>query len=165
MLEALLRDRFQLKLHHEMREGQVFLLTVSKGGPKVTRTDPNKLTQMRDGTLGIPRSFLFSPAAGPNGQTLLHLNVRDWSMHDAAEVLTTIMNRPVIDRTGLAGEFDWTLDYGADPDAGPNDRVAAQLYGPEFFSAIQEQAGLKLESAKEKIDVIVIDSIQRPSEN
>ena len=76
-----------------------------------------------------------------------------------------MLNRPVLDRTGLEGNFDWDLEYGADPDAGPNSRFGTDMTGPELFSAIQEQAGLRLQASKEKVDVIVIDSIERPSEN
>ncbi len=165
MLEALLRDRFQLKLHHEMREMQVLLLTVAKGGSKVTRADPNKLIQWPDGTMRPPRTFGFSRSAGPNGQPLLHLTVSNRSMQDVAEALTIIMNRPVLNRTNLEGSFDWALEYAADPDARRNARSTDELAGPELFSAMQEQAGLRLETSKEKVDVIVIDSIERPSEN
>jgi len=165
MLEALLRDRFQLKFHHEMRESQVFLLTVVQGGPKVTRADPNALIQWPDGTMRPPRTFSFKRAAAPNGQLLLHLSVRNRSMHDAAVALTNILDRPVIDRTTLEGNFDWELNYPPGLGANANGRALTEFVGPEFFSAIEKQAGLKLQSAKEKIDVIVVDSIQRPSEN
>lgn len=165
MLEDLVRDRFQLKLHHEMRELEVFLLTVVQGGPKVTRADPNVLIQWPDGTMRPPRTFGFSRAAAPNGQPLLRLSARNRSMHDATEALTNIMGRPVIDRSNLEGNFDWELNYPPGLGANANGRAIDEFIGPEFFSAIEKQAGLKLQSAREKIDVIVIDSIQRPSEN
>jgi len=166
MLEALLRDRFQLKFHHEMREAPVFLLTVAKGGPKV-RLAPKDgpMFQAKDGTMRRVGRFTGGSKVGPNGQMLSIWTVRNYSMPDAARTLALVLNRPVLDRTGLAGNFDWDLEYGADPDADPNSRVGPYRTGPEIFSAIQEQAGLRLQATKEKVDIIVIDSIERPSEN
>ena len=109
--------------------------------------------------------FTGGSKVGPNGQTLSIWTVRNYSMPDAALTLAMVLNRPVLDRTGLAGNFDWDLEYGADPDADPNSRFGPYRTGPEIFSAIQEQAGLRLQASKEKVDIIVIDSIERPSEN
>ena len=90
------------------------------------------------------------------------MTVRNYSMPEAAKMLTFTLKRPVLDRTGLTENFDWELEYVTD--AVPDSSSGATT-GPEFFTAIREQAGLRLESAKEKVDVIVIDSIERPSEN
>jgi uncharacterized protein (TIGR03435 family) len=166
MLEALLRDRFQLKFHPEMREAPVFLLTVAKGGPKV-RPAPKDgpMFQAKDGTMRRAGQFTGGSRVGPDGRRMMILTVRNYSMQDAADGFALILNRPVLDRTGLTGSFDWELEYAPDPDAGPNSRLFAERAGPELFSAIQEQAGLRLQASKEKVDIIVIDSIERPSEN
>jgi uncharacterized protein (TIGR03435 family) len=79
-----------------------------------------------------------------------------------ASVLSDVMNRPVFDQTGIPGQFDFDMRFPADLD---NPGTFTELRGPGLFTAFQEQVGLRLESAKEKMDVIVIDSIDRPSEN
>ncbi len=164
MLEALLRDRFQLKFHHEMREAPVFLLTVAKGEPKV-RPAPaeGRMVQAPDGTMRRAGQFTGpSGRVGPDGRRKIVMTVRNYSMPEAAKMLTFTLKRAVLDRTGLTENFDWELDYVTDADSDSSTGVAT---GPEFFTAIREQAGLRLESAKEKVDVIVIDSVERPSEN
>ena len=109
--------------------------------------------------------FTGGSRVGPDGRRMMIWTVRNYSMQDAAHGFALIMNRPVLDRTGLAGNFDWELDYAPDPDAGLNSRFGADSTGPELFTAIQEQVGFRLQASKEKVDVIVIDSIERPSEN
>jgi len=163
MLEALLRDRFQLKFHHELREAPVFLLTIAKGGPKV-RPAPaeGRMYQAKDGTMRRAGQFTGGSRVGPDGRRRIVMTVRNYSMPEAAKMLTFLLKRPVLDRTGLTENFDWELEYVTD--AVPDSSSGATT-GPEFFTAIREQAGLRLESAKEKVDVIVIDSIERPSEN
>jgi uncharacterized protein (TIGR03435 family) len=84
-------------------------------------------------------------------------------MQELAESLSRVTARPVLDRTGLKGEFDFTIDFEKDPDA--PDGSYAQLAGPSLFTALQEQAGLKLEATKGPIDVLVIDHVEKPSEN
>jgi uncharacterized protein (TIGR03435 family) len=166
MLEALLRDRFQLKVHHESREVPVFILSVARNGHKMKLTPDDKKTfQTPDGVTRVRGGFLFNATSGPNNTHNLQLHVENTSMDLAAETLSNLLNRPVLNRTGLQGTFDFEMEYAPDTDLGRNARPGAELAGSELFSALQQQAGLRLESAKEKIDVLVIDSIERPSEN
>ena len=153
MLLKLLADRFQLSLHHEKKELSVYALTVVKGGPK--------LTEDTDNPNGRP-TFLGS--GGPQGR-----KVQNSTMAEFASDLQA--DRPVVDQTGLGSKrydfiLKWTPDAHAmngatgappaadDPDAPPN-----------IFGAIQQQLGLKLESTKAQVDVIVIDHVEKPSEN
>jgi uncharacterized protein (TIGR03435 family) len=155
MMQKLLADRFQLKFHHEKKELPVFALVVAKTGPKVTKSegDPN----------GAP-SLLF--------RGLGTLPVRNATMADFASVMqSAVLDRPVVDQTGLVGRFDfvltWTPDetqfasVGGVPPA-PTDKPDAP---PDLFTAIQQQAGLKFEASKAPVDVMVIDRVEKPSEN
>jgi uncharacterized protein (TIGR03435 family) len=165
MLQALLEDRFQVKVHRETRELAVYALTVAKNGLKVERTaeggcTPRDLTQVQTppgpgqnpwcGTL----KALISRTSGRRtfdgfGMTLAELSQR----------LATSAGHPVIDRTGIAGMFDFHLQFTPD-DAPPSDEPAA----PSLFTALGE-LGLKLEPARGPVESLVIDRVERPSEN
>ncbi len=98
----------------------------------------------------------------PNGVPMVRMTVVNQSMQEVAEGLAFFLNRPVVDRTGLSGKFDFELEYDADRD---NPLFGEQMRGPALFTAFQEQAGLRLDSTRAPVEVIVVDSIQRPSEN
>ena len=179
-LQSLLEDRFALKTHRETRELQVYALAVNKGGAKLTAADPPPTPgQPPAGTrppLGpsgsIPASFAPPPGAilaGPG--TLIGSAI---TMDQIVVFLNRLMDRPVIDKTGLAGYFNVKLQFA--PESAPRTAFGAApanslpdappaTSDPSIFTAIQEQLGLKLESTKESVEVLVIDSAQRPSEN
>src|SRR5262249_24609771 len=93
--------------------------------------------------------------------TRVHMSAKV-TMHHFAEVLTGEVHRPAVDKTGLPGAYEITLDYSPD-DRGVNDDTAT---GPSLFTALQEQLGLKLASAKGPVDTIVVDQAERrPTEN
>lgn len=155
MLLKLLADRLQLSLHHEMKELSVYALTVAKGGAK--------LTEDTDNPNGLPKFF----GRGPQGR-----NVQNSTMAEfASDLQGTLADRPVVDQTGLGSKrydfiLKWTPDApamngaaGAPPAADNPDAP------PDIFVAIQQQLGLKLESTKAQVDVIVIDHVEKPSEN
>jgi uncharacterized protein (TIGR03435 family) len=148
MLQSLLADRFQLKFHRETRELPLYVLTVAKGG--------SKMRPRTEGDGGAPRSMLFQ---GPR------LPGRNLSVADLAGGLQKMaLDRPVIDKTGLAGKFDFDLTWRRElqqvgGQGGTNSDV------PDIFTALQEQLGLKLESAKGPVEVLVIDSVSKPTEN
>lgn len=155
MLQKLLADRFQLKFHHEKRELTVYALTIGKGGPKLTKStgDPN----------GLPSMFF---------RGLGYLPARNATMADFAGVLQgAVLNRPVVDQTGLTGRFDFTLKWTPDEtqfsDLGGYKPPATENPDapPDLFTAIQQELGLKLESTKAPVDVLVIDHVERPSAN
>jgi uncharacterized protein (TIGR03435 family) len=146
MVKKLMADRFQLKFHFEKRDQAVYVLTVVKTGPKLTRSqsDPGA-----SGGLGF----------GPPG----HFGATNATLADIAGALGQgVLNRPVVDQTGLTGRFDLRLTWTPDESQSTTESADAS---PSFFTAIQEQLGLRLESTRALVDVLVIDHVERPSEN
>ena len=142
MLQPVLEQRFGLKVHHEMREVPVYALVVAKGGPKFGPAPP-------PANAGEARAS----GAAYNG----HLwTIRREPMSFLALQLSRIpeVGRNVVDRTGLNGDYALNFDWSAK--LNPDESV---------FTAITEQLGLKLEPTKAPVDFLVIDEIQRPSEN
>lgn len=151
MLRTLLAERFKLVAHFETREQQVYSLTLLRG----------------DGRLG-PQLKPSAPASGSSsgfpsasvGNGTARISGRRVSMDTLAIMLTSsVFNQRVIDRTGLSGEFE--LDLRFTPDSSP----AAAPEFPSIFTAVQEQLGLKLEAARGPVEVLVIDSVERPTPN
>lgn len=150
MLRTLLSTRFQLAFHRESREIAVYALVVGKSRPKLKERKPD------DG--GAPFSML------PNG---LHLPGRNASTTELAFILESLIplmdpdhdDRPVMDKTGLTGRFDFDLTWA--PPATGGDLANA----PDLFTAVQEQLGLKLEPQKGPVEVMVIDHAEKPDGN
>jgi uncharacterized protein (TIGR03435 family) len=151
MLQTLLADRFHLKVHREPKEVPVFALTVGKKGPKLKTPDEGEETKI-----------IFHGYAAPNGQQMIQLIAKNTSMQELADMLGKFLDRPVLEQTGLKERYDFTLDYELNQDA-PGMFTGAT--GPGLFSAIQEQAGLKLEATKGVVDILVIDHAEKPSGN
>jgi uncharacterized protein (TIGR03435 family) len=143
MMRKILADRFGLIFHREKKELPVYTLSVAKGGPKLTRTE-RKSSDSTD-------------FYGPSGM----LTVNNASMQDFATGLSRgMVNRPVVDRTNLEGRYDFVLRWT--PEDSTNSDPARP---PAFYTAFEEQLGLKLEPSKALIAVLVIDRIKRPSIN
>jgi uncharacterized protein (TIGR03435 family) len=149
MLRTLLAERFKLVAHFETREQRVYSLTLLRG----------------DGRLG-PQLKPSAPASGSSsgfpsasvGNGMARINGRRVSMDTLAMMLTgSVFNQRVINRTGLSGEFE--LDLRFTPDSSP----AAAPEFPSIFTAVQEQLGLKLEASRGPVEVLVIDSVERPT--
>ena len=146
MIQKILADRFGIKFHREKRELSVYAITVAKGGPKIT---PN--TTDREG----------QPDETGNGHGWqMTMKFTNNTMSDFALNMQFEVGKPIVDQTGLTGRYDFTLTFTTN-DAHLDDPNAA----PTFFTAIQEQLGLKLEPKKDLADVLVIDQANRPSEN
>jgi uncharacterized protein (TIGR03435 family) len=141
LLQSMFADRFKLKFHRENRELPVYSLVLAKGGPKLTAHSGE----------GQPLTSIHS-SSGKN-----FVNARRTTMKRLAEVLSQQTDRFVIDNTDLGGEYDFSLAW--------TDDLAVDSQEPSLFTAIQEKLGLKLERAKDRVQVIVIDSLERPSEN
>ncbi len=149
-LRTLLAERFNLVIHKETREGPVLALVVAKGGPKIR---PSK--QSEDIPPGTMRSAT-------------QINARRGTMHMLCAVLTNWLRQPVMDQTGLTGNYDYVLKYAADPGESslfPAETNPSDASGPSVYTALQEQLGLKLESRKGSLEVIVIDRVAKPTEN
>jgi uncharacterized protein (TIGR03435 family) len=155
LIQSALTDRFKLTFHHDQKELSVYALTVTKGGPKITETthQPND-----------PVNFFFRKLGG--------LMVSNATMKDFCDGMqSAVMDKPVVDHTGLTAKYDFTLNWTPDnsqftqmgvPIPPPTDDPAAP---PSLYTALQEQLGLKLDAEKANADVIVIDRIEKPSAN
>jgi uncharacterized protein (TIGR03435 family) len=162
MVQGLLQDRFKLALHHDTRELPVYVLTVAKDGPKLKAgdcitLDPNTLPppgQRQSAYCG------FSSSGNNNIQgTSIPMTI-------LADYLGLVLKRKVIDKTGFAGNFDVSLRWAPDQVSTGNPAVpSTDNGGPSIFTATQEQLGLRLDSAKGPVEVLVIDHLERPSEN
>ncbi len=180
MLQALLEDRFKLKLHRETRQAPVYELIVAKGGSKLKPFKQGSCVPL-DAARAL-QSPLPSPAQGKwcdsgiTGLGAIHAFGRGVTIQVAAYLLSRNLDRPVVDKTGLAGLYDFDLEFARDPSlAGPPPPPpppgglpadpANQPSEPSIFTAVQQQLGLKLEPAEGPREVLVIDSVERPSEN
>jgi uncharacterized protein (TIGR03435 family) len=181
MLLPLPVERFNLKYHHETRELPTYALMVAKGGPKMTPSavqDPPPAPKPSDG--GPPARP--GEAGGNNPPRRMmrllgrgHFEAEGGNMQILARVLSQQLGRTVVDKTGLTGTYDYTLQWTPDdaPPPGPGgvdggpprSESGSEAAGPSLFTAVQEQLGLKLQSEKGPADVIVIDHIDLPSEN
>ena len=155
MLQTLLADRFQLQFHRETKEMSVYDLVTGNNPPKLKPGTPDEesrtevltassqLTRVRYTNVAIPE-----------------LVIRVASMFD----------RPLFDKTGLAGGYDFTLEYGLRPDAAGMSAAEAAMFagtdeGPSIVTAVQQQLGLKVVPAKEQVENLVIDRVEKPSAN
>ena len=138
MVQSLFADRFKLVAHRQTKDSSVYLLTIAKNGPKVHPGGGVRLNGgVQIGASGKPD--------WPDG----------WTMDRLAVYLSDLTERVVVNRTGLAGNYGITLDFSR---ADGDDR-------PSIFTAVQEQLGLKLETGKAPVEVLVIDHIEKPGEN
>jgi bla regulator protein BlaR1 len=174
MLKALLADRFKLAVTHETKELPVYALVVAKGGPKFhesTYKPPEKLPDTPPpppGRGGPPRQGIMMNGRGELTVTYIGLPM-------FADVLSRVVSRIVVDKTGLTGKYDFTLKYTPDEAQGPmmpgspkpggDSAPPPDSTGPSIFTALQEQLGLKLESQKAPTDVVLIQHVEKPSEN
>jgi uncharacterized protein (TIGR03435 family) len=162
MLQALLVERFNLKVHREKKQLPVYALVIGKNGSRLKKSGAVEMIQMPDGNLMENRGVMFRPSA-TNTERMIQLTVKNQSVQQLADTFAIFLGRPVVDRTGLKGDFDFTMVYETDPDA--SNLPGSELAGPALFTAFQEQAGLKLESTKGTVEVLVIDHAEKPSEN
>lgn len=155
MLQKLIVERFKLTFHHDKRELSVYVLSLAKTGQKMTKSegDPN----------GLPGLFF---------RQLGDLNVRNANMADFSGLMqSAVLDRPVLDQTGITGRWDFTLKWTPDDSqfSGMGARIPPPTDSanapPNLYTAIQEQVGLKLEATKAMADVMVIDQVEKPSDN
>jgi uncharacterized protein (TIGR03435 family) len=154
MVQKLLADRFKLTFHHDKRALSVYALSVGKAGSKLTKSESS----------GPLISFSFETAAGG-----IALPVKNATMAEFASVMQTgVLDRPVVDQTGIEGRYDFVLKWAPDDSQfGGHPPAASQADSllPSLFTAIQEEVGLKLDAVKVPVDVLVIDHVEKPSEN
>ncbi len=181
MMQALLEERFQLRLHHDTREDPAYNLTIAKGGLKMqpAKEGPCTPADLIDapfpfnqtppaGMENTPCLFMFMTRKGPNAIRM----ARNGRMDEFVASLTGTLDRPVIDKTGINYKVDYKMVFAPDdstPNVGPppsaDTAVAPDPAGPSIFTALEHQLGLKLESTRGAREYLVIDSVSRPSEN
>ena len=155
LIQQVLADRFHLTLHRDKKELSAYALILGKDGPKLTRSsgDPNGLPGLFFRGLGV------LPATNAN-------------MDNFADLLqAAVLDRPVVNKTGLTGRYDFTLKWT--PEEGQFASLGARIPPPSgdpdappgLFTAIQEQLGLKLDAVKTPVEVLVLDRLEKPSEN
>jgi uncharacterized protein (TIGR03435 family) len=149
MLQNLLMDRFQLKIHTEMRDLPVFELVAAKNGAK--------LKEAADCGPSEDRCGVMTTAVSGGGMLK---TARRVSMAKFAEYLAALpdwagIGRPVLDNTGLTGFYDFSFEFATGPSS----------TAPSIFTALEQELGLKLESKREPVEMLVIDHVERPSEN
>ena len=164
MLQSLLEDRFQLKAHRETRVLPVYNLVLIKGGPALsadqTPPDPSRsfiqFSSSGEQLAPLPRGAM-RIVAGVSGSTLSGSAI---TMSKLVSLLQGQSDRIVLDKTEFSGRFDINLEF-SQPAAISQQTESSS---PSLFTAIQD-AGMKLESAKAPVEVLVIDSVHKPSEN
>ena len=179
MLQPLLEDRFKLKVHRETRELPEYELVVAKGGLKMERAKctPGQPPSQENRPPGGDALVVGcgSLLGGVNGLNRT-LNGTGTEMPGLLMFLANLTGREVIDQTGLAGRFDFHLEWTPDeatvapsdpgrPDDSAKPGLSVNPGGPSIFSALQEQLGLKLEATKDPVEVVVIDHVERPAGN
>lgn len=170
MLQALLKDRFQLALKRETRELPVYAMVLAK---KDGALGPN-LVESKEGSCVAPdRNAPPKPGQRNCGQQMMSprsLKAVSAPMSQVIPMLARMLGRTVVDKTGLTGKYDidlqWTPDETQLAMMPPEARAAASdASGPSIFTALQEQLGLKLESQKGPVEVFVVERAEKPSEN
>lgn len=183
MWQHLLKERFGLAVKHESKEFQVDELTVAKGGPKLKLTDlgssPDPFNPL-DGPPKVDKDGLremngwgsIATIFPGNGGATVRLQAKGLTLSDVASRLAAPLGHPVIDKTGLGGRYDFTVEYemsllplpGAPPPPAPNSlnpADAATEPGSSVVSAVEKQLGLKLTRGKAMLDVIVVDHVEK----
>jgi uncharacterized protein (TIGR03435 family) len=145
IMQQLLAERFQLTFHLDKKELSVYAISVAKGGAKITKSD----------NAGSLPGF----GGGPRGLTVRNATIAEFGHMMQANIL----DRPVVDQTGFGTtRYDFSLKWTPD---GPQAQPAADDAPPDLFAAFQQQLGLRLESTKAPVDVLVVDKVEKPSAN
>jgi bla regulator protein BlaR1 len=173
MQQTLLADRFKLTVHFETRVMPVYALVLAKGGPKLTPAKPTPPPSDKPSPVvdakhpprpeDLRQGILILVKGGAIDMTVKGLPLDAWILGRAMR----IEDRPLVNNTGLTGKYDFSLHWVSDQPAMPGqDGLAAPSEtGPSFYTALQEQLGLRLLSTKAPVEVIVVDHIELPSEN
>jgi uncharacterized protein (TIGR03435 family) len=174
MLRNLLAERFHLVVHRESREEQGFNMVIAKNGPKLKNASDADVEAVGKPPVGPPfesatdskaysqlaRPGMIYPSVPGSDGHAIHLIARAQKLADLARILGGQMGHPVVDKTGLSGLYDFTLEFAM----GTLD--VANTYAREIPDALEEQLGLKLEPAKISTEILVVDSADKvPTEN
>jgi Protein of unknown function (DUF3738). len=141
-LQAILKERFHLKLHTATKIGTVFVLSVSKNDPKLQKSS-------KDG------GYMRMHGLGTETQ----IEAKNETMSDFAEELAYVVSNKVVDRTGLTDRYDFSVKWTSSQTIDPN------ATGPSLYTALEEQLGLKLKTERGPVEMYVVDHIEPPSPN
>ena len=171
MLLPVIQDRFGLKFHHETRDLAVYTLVIAKGGAKIKEADLHRTDPTEFGTPDLPSG------SGVMRMMPSEFNGREVPIQSLVHALSLVVDKTVVDKTGLTRRYDFDMKWEPDLAAGlvvrgfdgngppPGAESPSQGTGPSIFTALQEELGLKLVTKKQPIDVIVIDQIEQPTPN
>lgn len=166
MLQDLLADRFKLQFHRETKQLPVYALALDKGGP--AKLQPHDAQSAGDPWIDVAFTNPGEPGATISAPSKMSWHATTAPMEYFAWRLSLMLDRPVIDQTGLKGGYDFDLTFtpeirivGPAPEAAP----PMDTSGPTIFDAVRQQLGLKLERQKGPVEIIVIDHAEKPSEN
>ncbi|HEY1760669.1 MAG TPA: M56 family metallopeptidase [Bryobacteraceae bacterium] len=163
MMQSLLADRFQLQYHYETKELPVYVLGVAKNGPK-----------LQESRVEDPGLEMFKQSDGSKGEGIRgsvpvgRLTAQRANMDMLAAFFKGLMGQVVLNRTALAGRYDFKMEWSSDSTPSLVPGVADPVPDdprPTIFTAVQQQLGLKLEEAKGPVQILVIDRVEKPSEN
>jgi uncharacterized protein (TIGR03435 family) len=156
MLQSLLDDRFQLKIHRETKEMSIYSLVPAKGapgGPGLVKTADGDCTASVGDQPALPNGTPCGVVNLGRGR----INGQRGRISQLCDRLSTLLGRPVVDKTGLTGNFNISVTWTPDPEM--------ELSGPSLFTALQEQLGLKLVPGKGPVEVIIVDAADRTAGN
>jgi len=183
MLQSLLEDRFHLQIRRETREQPVYALVAARSGLKLPspkdgsclEPTPDAANEWAGGRIAppgqgegaLPRCGSARIALAPTGAQMRGGKI---AMPEFIRTLSMVLGRAVVDRTGFTGLFDVRLDFLPDEATAalpppPPGSAASDFTSPSILAALQEQLGLRLESTRGPVDVIVVDRVERPSAN
>jgi uncharacterized protein (TIGR03435 family) len=143
MMRTLLAERFKLSFHRQERELKAFALMVAKGGPKLHEAaDDESKGSMQNSEVGTV--------------------AKSTTMRELGDMLSGPLQTPVVDKTGLTGKYDFAIDF---TNYLPEDKTVRPNVGSVMMAALQGELGLKLEAEKAMVEVMVVDHVEKPSEN
>jgi uncharacterized protein (TIGR03435 family) len=171
MVRTLLADRFNLRVHHESRELPIYALILARAdgklGPQMRSTEGGCTAIVAERERGGPPPPPGAPFSCGLRRRAGAISGRERTMTQFVDMLGRLVGRVVVDRTGLMDSFDfdlsWTPELLAPSPAGFPEPTQTDSSGPSIFTALQEQLGLKLESTRGPVEVLVVDSVAQPT--
>ena len=165
MLQAMLADRFKLAVHRETKEVPVYELTVARNGPKFKPSEATALADIRQKHPNAVNAIALGGAIVASGTNPGQQMIFGVTMPALGTFLSTLAGRPIQDKTGLTGKYDITYQIELSPPAQEGAGMAAPSDLSSQIFTIVQNLGLRLTGAKGQVEALVIDHIERPSEN
>ncbi len=174
MLRALLEERFKLRVHWEKREVPAFLLVIAKGGLKVKPVPEGSCVAIdlsHPPSLGQPQpNYCGMTTHGTTSRGTVTFGIIGGTMAEFSQRLSGRVNRTVVDKTSAPGRYTFDLEYALEaspnpPGQGSEDKVTNSGLGPSIFAALQEQVGVRLVSDKSLVDFLIVDEVEKLTEN